>query len=100
MISKKDIMTELENVYDPELSVNIIDLGLVYDVDIDGHDVVVQMTLTSPGCPAGPLIERDVIKHINMFDEVNSVRVKFVWDPRWRPDMMSDTAKLELGYAI
>jgi metal-sulfur cluster biosynthetic enzyme len=100
MPTKDDIMIELEDVYDPELMVNIVDLGLVYDVVINGKTVVVIMTLTSPGCPAGPIIERDVVEHLKLLDGVESAAVQIVWSPPWNPEKMSDEAKLELGYAI
>ena len=70
------------------------------DYDYRGKAVVVKMTLTSPACPVGPLIERDVIEHVKMFDDVESAAVQIVWSPPWNADMMSDAAKLELGYAI
>ena len=100
MPTKQDVMIELEDVYDPELMVNIVDLGLVYDVIINSKTVVVKMTLTSPACPVGPIIERDVVEHIKMLDDVESVAVQLVWSPPWSAEMMSDAAKLELGYAI
>ncbi|MBN2013101.1 DUF59 domain-containing protein [candidate division KSB1 bacterium] len=100
MPTKEDVMIELEDVYDPELMVNIVDLGLVYDVIVNDKAVVVKMTLTSPGCPVGPIIERDIVEHVKMLDDVESAAVQIVWSPPWSPEMMSDAAKLELGYAI
>ena len=100
MPSKSDIMIELEDVYDPELMINIVDLGLVYDVEINKKKVLVKMTLTSPGCPAGPIIESDVIEHVMAFDDVDEAVVEFVWDPPWTQEMMTEEARLELGLAL
>lgn len=100
MPSIEDIFVELSDVFDPELMVNIVDLGLVYDVRVEKKTVDVEMTLTSPGCPMGPQIKRDVIEHLKMFDDVKKVNVEFVWNPPWQPEMMSEEAKLELGYPI
>lgn len=94
------IRTELQtHVKDPELMMNIIDLGLVYDIDVtDENNAEITMTLTSPGCPAGPQIISDVQRTIhNNFPDLNEVNVHLVWTPFWNPDMMSEDAKDELG---
>ncbi len=89
-----------ENVIDPELGINVVDLGLVYDVEVRGErDVRVEMTLTTPGCPLYEVLENEVRRVIQerFGDDVN-VEVEFVFDPPWTPDMMSEEAKAELGF--
>ena len=85
--------------YDPEIPVNIYDLGLVYDVAV-GSDgaVTVTMTLTSPHCPAAQSLPRDVEARVGKVQGVTAVRVDVVWSPPWNPSMMSEAAKLELGF--
>lgn len=95
-----DLVTELlHEVIDPELGVNIVDLGLVYDVAVsDAGEVDIEMTLTTPGCPLGGYIEdeiRDCLAHV---PRITRVRVELVWDPPWDPDVMSDTAREQLGW--
>lgn len=88
-----------EKVMDPELMMNIVDLGLIYDVEMASETVAdVTMTLTSPGCPAGPQIIKSVQDEAQKaFPELDTVNVHLVWTPFWSPDMMSDEAKDELG---
>jgi metal-sulfur cluster biosynthetic enzyme len=90
-----------ENVYDPEIMINIVDLGLVYDIQIDEERkaVTIDMTLTSPGCPIGPQIIRNV-EHVvrEAFPELEDVQVNLVWTPLWSPEMMSEEAKDRLGF--
>ncbi|NOZ29985.1 MAG: metal-sulfur cluster assembly factor [Chloroflexi bacterium] len=90
-----------QNVRDPEIMINIVDLGLVYDIQVDEENkvVTIDMTLTSPGCPIGPQIMRDVEYHVHQaFPELDEVRVNLVWTPIWTPEMMSEEAKEELGF--
>ncbi len=89
----------LKGVIDPEMGINIVDLGLVYDVAVspEGRAEVV-MTLTSPGCPLGPVIHEQVQQALHGVYGVDEVAVTLVWSPPWRPEMMSEDAKLELGY--
>lgn len=88
----------LKNVFDPEIGINIVDLGLVYDVDVsDGNDVLVTMTLTSLGCPLGPVIVQEVTNAMGELPNLGEVDVKLVWSPAWSPDMMSEEARDELG---
>jgi metal-sulfur cluster biosynthetic enzyme len=97
-VSDDEILGALKGVIDPELGVNIIDLGLVYRIDIDDSgDVQLYMTLTSPGCPAGPQIRTDVIESLTEVGGINKVNVQFVFNPPWNPSMMSQEAKDELG---
>jgi len=88
-----------EKVRDPELMMNIVDLGLVYNIEVtEENNAEVTMTLTSPGCPAGPQIITDVQREThNAFPALNEVNVHLTWTPFWTPDLMSDDAKDELG---
>ena len=92
----------MRTVYDPEIPVNIVDLGLVYDCDVtptpDGlHDVHIKMTLTAPGCGMGPVIQGDVEKSVRALPGVANVNIEIVLDPPWSREMMSEVAKLQLG---
>ncbi len=87
----------LASVYDPEIPVNIVDLGLIYGVDIDGDVVRVTMTLTAPGCGMGPVLVDDVKRRIGQVPNVARVEVDLVFDPPWSRDMMTEEAQLELG---
>lgn len=92
----------LRECYDPEIPVNIVDLGLVYEVAIDDSlpgeaNVYVRMTLTAPGCGMGPMIANDVKRRVQLIEGVKNVRVDLVFDPAWNPGMMSEAAKLQLN---
>jgi metal-sulfur cluster biosynthetic enzyme len=96
------VLEELKNVIDPELFVNIVDLGLVYKVDLEPaeegtHKVKIDMTMTSPMCPAGPQLIAGCKATLNKLDEVSAVDVKIVMDPPWTPDRMTEDAKDQLG---
>ena len=92
------VVVLLRTVYDPEIPVNIFDLGLIYDVDVDDdYNVTVEMTLTSPSCPAADFILMDVQMKIESIKEVKSVNIDLVFDPPWDKSMMSEEALLELG---
>lgn len=96
--TKDDVLEGLKNVYDPEIGVNIVDLGLVYDADIaEGGDVLVTMTLTSLGCPLGPVIVQEVNNALKDLPGIGETDVKLVWSPPWSPELMSEEAKDELG---
>jgi metal-sulfur cluster biosynthetic enzyme len=96
--SAEQVRDNLKNVYDPEIGINIVDLGLIYDVDVsDGGDVLVTMTLTSLGCPLGPVIVQEVTGALTELPELGEVDVKLVWSPPWSPDMMTEDARDELG---
>lgn len=96
--TREDVREGLKSVYDPEIGINIVDLGLVYDCDIaDNGDVLVTMTLTSLGCPLGPVIVQEVQGALKAFEGIGEVDVKLVWSPPWSPANMSDDAKDELG---
>lgn len=89
----------LRTVIDPELGVNIVDLGLVYGVEIDAAGAVaIEMTLTSPGCPLGEYMEDQIHACLMTLPQVSDVQVKIVWEPPWEPEAMSDAAKADLGW--
>jgi probable FeS assembly SUF system protein SufT len=95
----------LKTCYDPEVPVNIVDLGLIYNVDIESdefdknkYNVTIYMTVTSPGCRMGPIIAQDAKTKIASLDEVNFVDIRIIFDPPWDRSMMSDQAKLDLGF--
>lgn len=89
----------LRLVYDPEIPVNIYELGLIYDIDIDDEkNVKIKMTLTAPNCPAADFILEDVRMKVESIEEVKSVDIELVFEPEWDKDMMSEEAKLELGF--
>jgi FeS assembly SUF system protein len=96
---EEEVLRMLKTVYDPEIPVNIYDLGLIYDVDIDEEkNVVITMTLTAPACPAADYIMEDVKMKIESIPTVKSVDVKIVFEPEWHQGLMSEEAKLELGF--
>lgn len=98
MVSKDTVMDVLHECYDPEIPVNIVDLGLVYDVDIDeAANVHVTMTLTAQGCPMSDLIDQQVRDKLESLDEVNDATVDIVWEPRWNPSMISPEGRKQLG---
>tara|TARA_Y100001970_G_C14025038_1_gene745570 strand:+ start:446 stop:991 length:546 start_codon:yes stop_codon:yes gene_type:complete len=101
LANKEDVWEAMKQCFDPEIPVNIVDLGLIYDLKISGaknkKDIHVKMTLTAPGCGMGPSIAKDVETKILALNGINSVDVELVWDPQWDRDMMSEEAKLQLG---
>jgi FeS assembly SUF system protein len=95
---KEEVITMLRDVYDPEIPVNIYELGLVYDVQVDESDGIrVVMTLTSPMCPVAETLPVEIEAKAREIEGVRDVRIDLVWDPPWDPDMMSEAARLELG---
>ena len=97
--TEEAIVAMLKTVYGPEIPVNVYDLGLIYKVDIDDQqNVRIDMTLTAPNCPAADFILEDVRMKVASIDGVNNVEVNLVFEPEWDKDMMSDEAKLELGF--
>ena len=94
---KEKVISEIKKIYDPEIPVNIYELGLIYDVSIENHDVKVKMTLTTPNCPVAESLPKEVKDSIKEIKEVNDVSLDLVWDPPWDKSMMSEAAKLELN---
>lgn len=95
---REQVIQQLRECYDPEIPVNIYDMGLVYDIDIqDNGSVSIQMTLTSPMCPVAGSLPIEVQERVKSIPGVSSVQVDLVWEPPWSPDMLSEAAKLELG---
>jgi len=100
MIDKEDVFLALSDVYDPEIRINIVDLGLIYMVEIEADKINIEMTLTAPNCPASPEIRNNVIKTLKQLKGINDVNLNVVWEPAWEPSMMSEEAKLDLGYDV
>ena len=99
MPTKSEILDALKNVEDPELLMSIVDIGLVYRIDILDERIEIDYTLTSPGCPLSDIIERDIVNNVEIITDL-PVQVRVVWEPMWRTEYMSDEAKLSLGYPI
>jgi probable FeS assembly SUF system protein SufT len=102
MVPEERVWDALRNCYDPEIPVNIVDLGLIYEVKMEEKipgeaDVYIKMTLTAPGCGMGPMIAADVKRRVQQIPGVTNVMVELVFDPMWNPDMMSESAKLALN---
>ena len=92
------IVKALKTIYDPEIPVNIYDLGLIYQVDIDdGRNVRIDMTFTAPNCPVADFIIEDVRQKVESIEDVKSAQINLVFEPEWNKDMMTEEAKLELG---
>ena len=98
MVTKDEIITVLKDCYDPEIPINIWDLGLVYDINVleDGN-VGIKMTLTAPGCMMGGMIAEEVKSKIKAMNGVKDAKVDLVWEPPWSPDKMSEEAKAQMG---
>ncbi len=96
---KQAIVKALESCYDPEIPVNIYELGLIYDIGVDAANKAnVKMTLTSPACPAAASLPAEVESKVKAIPGITDVKVEVVWEPPWNPGMMSEFAKLELGF--
>ena len=96
-VTRETILEALKSVYDPEIPVNVVDLGLVYDVQVNEGNVYVQMTLTFPGCGMGPYIGQQAEWAVADVDGVEDVEIEMVFDPPWSPDLISEDAKAQLG---
>ena len=94
---KDKIINEIRKIYDPELPVNIYELGLIYDITVNGNEAKIKMTLTTPNCPVAESLPKEVKEGAMQVEEIDDVDLKLVWDPPWTQDMMSDAAKLELN---
>ncbi len=97
MITEETVMEALSQVYDPEIPINVVDLGLIYGVDIKGDKVHVRMTMTTPGCPLHGVMTSEAKMRVLALDGVNDAEVELVWEPAWTPDRISDRVKQELG---
>jgi metal-sulfur cluster biosynthetic enzyme len=96
--AREEIMEALENVIDPELGLDFVSLGLVYDVEIEGQDVYITFTLTSPGCPIGPQVSEQMQEFVGEIEGVERVFPKMTFSPPWSPENMSEDAKFALGF--
>tara|TARA_B100000676_G_scaffold147440_1_gene145763 strand:- start:361 stop:660 length:300 start_codon:yes stop_codon:yes gene_type:complete len=98
MSKKEKIIEEIRKIYDPELPVNIYDLGLIYDIEVkDEKIVIIKMTLTTPNCPVAESLPKEVKEGAMQVEGIEDVDLELVWDPPWNKDMMSEAAKLELN---
>ena len=97
MVTNEQVYEALRNCYDPEIPVNLVDLGLIYDVKVDDDTVNVVMTLTARGCPAHSFISEQVREQVAKIDGVKSAHVQVVWDPPWSISRLSEAAKMQLG---
>jgi metal-sulfur cluster biosynthetic enzyme len=98
MPTVEDVQDALTNVIDPELGLDFMELGLVYQVEVEGGEVFITFTLTSPGCPIGPQVTEQMEEYVGELDGVSRVYPKMVFTPPWTPEMMSEDAKFALGY--
>jgi metal-sulfur cluster biosynthetic enzyme len=98
MPTREEVVDALHLVEDPELGMDIVELGLFYDVEIEGAKVKVTHSLTSMGCPAGPMIQEDIRTVVANLEGVDEVELELTWDPPWTPERMSDDAKFILGF--
>lgn len=97
IVTAEDVIRELCQVYDPEIGLDIVNLGLVYEVAVENDAVNIRMTFTTPECPVGPYIEADVHRALESLPMIQRVEINLVWDPPWDWHMMSEEAKSELG---
>ncbi|HEY4003225.1 MAG TPA: iron-sulfur cluster assembly protein [Candidatus Xenobia bacterium] len=97
MATEAELREALQDIYDPEIPVNIVDLGLIYGIEQDGGKVTVTMTLTTPGCGMAGMIGQEIKERLLMIPKIDSVDVKIVWEPPWSPDLISAEAKEVLG---
>jgi metal-sulfur cluster biosynthetic enzyme len=95
--ASEELREALKDVFDPELGYNIVDLGLVYEIESGAAEVTVTMTLTTPGCPASDMIQGGVQQRLEAIEGVDAVHVELVWEPRWSPGAMSPVAKQHFG---
>jgi metal-sulfur cluster biosynthetic enzyme len=97
MPDQETIYAALKHIYDPEVGINIVDMGLIYSLDLEDNKVGIHMTLTSPACPAGPQILSQVDSKLRELEGIDEVDINVVWSPPWSPDMLSEEAKDQLG---
>lgn len=97
-VSLDEVKLALRRVKDPELNLNILDLGLIYDIRLEGNDVNIDMSLTSPGCPSGPEIMGDAEQQLKRIENVGTVALNLVWSPMWTPDRIEPRVRAYLGF--
>jgi metal-sulfur cluster biosynthetic enzyme len=97
-LTEEDVLEALEEVIDPELGLDFVSLGLVYDVEIEGSEIFVTFTLTTPACPIGPQVSEQMKEFVGDLEGVTAVHPKMVFDPAWSPEMMTEDAKFALGF--
>ena len=97
MSAKEKIIEEIKKIYDPELPVNIYELGLIYDIQVEDKKAKIKMKLTTPNCPVAESLPKEVKDGAMQVEEIEDVDLQLVWDPPWNKDMMSEAAKLELN---
>jgi metal-sulfur cluster biosynthetic enzyme len=97
-VTVDDVREALENVIDPELGLDFVELGLVYDIAVEGDEAFITFTLTTPGCPIGPQVTEQMEEFVGDLEGINKVFPKMVFTPPWTPDLMSEEAKFALGY--
>jgi metal-sulfur cluster biosynthetic enzyme len=97
-LTEEDVMDALSNVIDPELGLDFVELGLIYGVTIDGGNVKVTFTLTTPGCPIGPQVNEQIEEFVGELEAVKTIESEMVFTPPWSPEKMSEDAKFALGY--
>jgi metal-sulfur cluster biosynthetic enzyme len=97
-VTADDVQEALTNVIDPELGLDFVELGLIYEVEVEGGDVSISFTLTSPGCPIGPQVAEQIEEFVGELEGVTAVHPRMTFSPAWTPDMMSEEAKFALGY--
>jgi metal-sulfur cluster biosynthetic enzyme len=93
-----DVQEALTNVIDPELGLDFVELGLIYDIEVEAGEVFVSFSLTSPGCPIGPQVSEQIEEFVSELDGVTAVNSKMTFSPAWTPDRMSEEAKFALGF--
>ena len=98
MPTVEDVQEALTNVIDPELGLDFVELGLIYDIEVEDAEVFVSFTLTSPGCPIGPQVTEQMEEFVGELDGVKAVHPKMTFSPAWTPDLMSEEAKFALGF--
>jgi metal-sulfur cluster biosynthetic enzyme len=97
-LEKEEVKEQLKEVIDPELNINIVDLGLIYDIEVDSeNNVDILMTLTTPGCPLHGVFDELVKKELSKLEEISEIEVELTFEPRWSPEEMSDEARDEMG---
>jgi len=97
MVTKEEILEVLKNVSDPEIGMDVVNLGLVYDIQINGNNVYIKMTMTAPTCPVTPWILSEAQKEVENLADVEAADIELVWEPQWNPDMMTDYAREQLN---